>query len=760
MNRKIHFNSKKFFGLLIIMIVLMSSVMPEAFATVISMEEYISLHGKTKEYYNLTITTRDNEEVEKLLPNAKYAIKQIIARGELEREANQIDGDIIEIDPHDFYGNLIGKEEVINGEICRTFTSDENGEIKLNLWEGKYKITQVDTEEGYNLNEENTYIVNVEKSRGAIEDIKIEDPVIVPYWVESVSTNYVVEGRNDGCALYYYSDIYSGGKLSLLNNDNVIVSTFDIGNSRVNKIVAVENGWYVLIETEYYEDIYIYELMRMSDKNGILEVDDYFEIFGGTYVPEEIIEEIPEEELQRFIFLPGYYKSFDIDNNGNIVFLADYNNCSQEDEEITNSSDIQIVVIDPVKKEVLEKKVFGGDGEDYSNTILVTDDAYYLTTYFNSKSIIIDDEVINLDTPYCIFKMSKDDLSIENVQILPTYAEASDQDEFRRIHTIKSNKDGSLYYIGSFKDVITFDSSLTSSGEKITLHSKGEEDGIVIKLNKDLLIEWVVDIGGEGNDHFYDAGVTEDGGIVIGGDSDYGNIWFVPADTQSKEGICTETYYGNASQWRGVTVKLNEYGEVVWAYEFGYTANEGMYGVAVLSNDTFALCGFESPNGSTVGIATFLRLTEYKIDDAKEEPTKLNVTNERKELKIVTSTSENGNISGQYDDVYETVKYLDNTTKPIIITPDKGYKIKYIKINGQTIEFTPNEDNSYTIENFESVKEDKNIEVEFEIDPSQTKELKYTVEYYKDDIKQEDDIEIFTKEIQILDETTKTLKVK
>ena len=45
----------------------------------------------------------------------------------------------------------------------------------------------------------------------------------------------------------------------------------------------------------------------------------------------------------------------------------------------------------------------------------------------------------------------------------------------------------------------------------------------------------------------------------------------------------------------------------------------------------------------------------------------------------------------------------------------------------------------------ENIKEDINIEVEFEIDPNQTKELKYTVEYYKDGVKQDDDTEVFTK---------------
>lgn len=713
----------KILSVFTLVIMLFAVIIIQSNATNI-LEDYTSLYGKTKEYYNITITTSENENLEKLLPNSKYVIKRIVTEDEVVKET----------EPIDVKGETIGKEEVINGEICRTFTSDENGEIKLNLMEGKYKITQISTEEGYLLNEENTYIVNVEKVRGALKEVEVETPLTESYSVESVSTEYVVEGRNDGYALYYYKDWYTGGKLSLVSDENEIVDTVD--SDEVFKIVAVENGWYVLAEDYITKESYV---IYYDDTNGILEKDEEFKIL-----------------------LPNGFRSFDIDDNGNFILAGDiytYEDAEIEDVNITNSCDVQIVVVDSTGENILDRKIFGGEADDFANTIIVTEEAYYLSVYFNSDNIKINDKVIDVDSPYCVFKVDKGDLSIEKVQILPTYTEAANQDEFRRIHTIRKGPDENLYYIGSFEDQITFDASLTQSGEEITLYSKGEEDGIVMKLDKNLLIEWVVDIGGEGNDHFYDADITEDGGIVIGGDSDYGHIYFSPFDTQAKEEIYTNSIYGNAGKWRGITLKINKFGEAVWAYEFGYTANEGMYGVAVLSNDTFILCGFESPNGSTTGLPAVLRLEEYEVEAANEEPTKLEVTNSRKSLKIVTSASGNGEISGQYDNVYEFVKFSDDATKNITITPEIGYKIKYIKINGQTIEFTPEEDNSYIIDKLENIKEDINIEVEFEIDPNQTKELKYTVEYYKDGVKQDDDTEVFTKEIQILDEETKTLKV-
>lgn len=686
-------------------------------------DEYKSLFGKVKEDYNLVITTRDGEVVEKLLPNAKYVIKEIWSENEMKTKIMDY---YEEFDPVDAYGLPIGTEEMIDGKICRTFTSDENGEIKLSLWEGKYKITQVDTDEGYFLNEENTYIVTVNQVRGAIEDIEIENPVFTQSnYVQSVSTDYVVEGRNDGYALYFYKDYYKGGQLSLLNNYNEIVDT--INSDEVYKIIPVENGWYVLAEDWITKESYV---IYYSDYDDILERDWDFKIL-----------------------LPNGFKTFDIDNDGNFILVGETYN------EENESYDLDLVVVDSTGMNILEERTFGGNEDEFINSIVVTNDAYYLSVYLNSESIIINNEEINVKDPYCILKIEKEDFLLEKIQVLPTYTEAASQDKFRRVHTIKKGNDETLYYIGSFEGEITFDAELTQIGEKITLKSKGEEDGIVIKLDKDLLIEWVTDIGGEGNDHFYDAGITEDGGIIIGGDSDYGYIWFAPPDTQSKEGIYTYDVFGDAYKWRGVALKLNQDGEAVWAYEFGYTENEGMYGIAVLSNDTFALCGFESPNGTTEGTAAIIRLNEYEIAPAQKEVAKLDVSNRRKEFEIETSTTENGSISGQYDDVYEKIKFGDTSSKEIVVKPNKGYKIKFIRINGQTIEFEAAEDYSYKFKNFENVKNDISIDVEYELDPTQTKDLSYTIEYYKDGIKQENDTEVIKKSVHVLDETTKTLQL-
>ena len=87
----------------------------------------------------------------------------------------------------------------------------------------------------------------------------------------------------------------------------------------------------------------------------------------------------------------------------------------------------------------------------------------------------------------------------------------------------------------------------------------------------------------------------------------------------------------------------------------------------------------------------------------------------KREYKITTEVDgEGGIISGQEDNPYEIVVHGENSVKDIIVTPDLGYQIESITVNGQAIEFTPAEDGTYTLDKFISMTEDKHVVVKFE----------------------------------------------
>ena len=62
---------------------------------------------------------------------------------------------------------------------------------------------------------------------------------------------------------------------------------------------------------------------------------------------------------------------------------------------------------------------------------------------------------------------------------------------------------------------------------------------------------------------------------------------------------------------------------------------------------------------------------------------------------------------------YEIVQYGGNNIKPIYCYPYEGYEIGEITINGVPQEFTPNEDGSYVLPQITNITEDMHIEVEF-----------------------------------------------
>ena len=112
-------------------------------------------------------------------------------------------------------------------------------------------------------------------------------------------------------------------------------------------------------------------------------------------------------------------------------------------------------------------------------------------------------------------------------------------------------------------------------------------------------------------------------------------------------------------------------------------------------------------------------LITHKLDlieeaSNEEQQSELVVTNNWKKYKITTSAGEHGTISGAGETPYEEVEIYSNATKEITITPEEGYRIKKVTINGATVPITLNSDNkTMTITKFENMTENKDIKAEF-----------------------------------------------
>lgn len=102
------------------------------------------------------------------------------------------------------------------------------------------------------------------------------------------------------------------------------------------------------------------------------------------------------------------------------------------------------------------------------------------------------------------------------------------------------------------------------------------------------------------------------------------------------------------------------------------------------------------------------------------EQSNLVFSNRRKEYKITTDVHEidnvkGGGISGEDLAPYEKVKHGDNSTEPIIMTPNDNYEIIRITVNGKEYPYTALPDGTYQMPQFENVTEDKHIVVTYSL---------------------------------------------
>ena len=64
-------------------------------------------------------------------------------------------------------------------------------------------------------------------------------------------------------------------------------------------------------------------------------------------------------------------------------------------------------------------------------------------------------------------------------------------------------------------------------------------------------------------------------------------------------------------------------------------------------------------------------------------------------------------------DGVEVVKYGEDAQYEITVTPNEGYIIESIEINGESIEFAPEEDGSVTLLQFINVRSNMNVSARF-----------------------------------------------
>ncbi len=124
---------------------------------------------------------------------------------------------------------------------------------------------------------------------------------------------------------------------------------------------------------------------------------------------------------------------------------------------------------------------------------------------------------------------------------------------------------------------------------------------------------------------------------------------------------------------------------------------------------------YQKENGKDVNYSIVEHNSDYYTNTVIYEGDNIILTNNIITFDITTRVNGIGGIiSGQDLDYYERVAYKDSSQKDIVITPNEGYKISKITINGLEQQLPEDVTHEYTLSKFSDVTEDKNVIVEFE----------------------------------------------
>ena len=245
---------------------------------------------------------------------------------------------------------------------------------------------------------------------------------------------------------------------------------------------------------------------------------------------------------------------------------------------------------------------------------------------------------------------------------------------------------------------------------------------MIIKYDADGNVQWAKAIGGSSIDQIESVASTRDGEYIVGGR-------FKSESIDLENGV-TLINNGSTTYYDGMIIKLDSNGNAQWAKGIGGSSDDEIQSVAETRDGGYIAGGsFES---YSVDLGNGVTLTKNRSGYADgmiikiveemgvPEVQEITVENNVKEFKITTDVKEidgikGGSISGEDYTTYETVKYQENSTKEIIMTPEENYEIIGITVNGEEWPFESNTDGTYKMPQFENMTEDKHVEVTFSL---------------------------------------------
>lgn len=607
-------------------------------------------------------------------------------------------------------------------------TTDEKGQVTINLGEGFYKAIEIYAEDKYDLPEkesERTHYFGIGASKAATWD-----------WATGITGqgwNYInsVTARNDGGAIAvgtiaeYSSEIANGATdgtdinnddvadiTSSGNDDGVIIAYDENGNTlwsktfgglrddELKKIIQTSDGGYVAVgfatsDTVKYDGAIISALSRANNegsarKDGILlKLDKDGNYEWGLRIGGEL-----DDEIQAVIETSEHNLAITGKSGKTKAFVASYSITGEQQwkQEITSSVNV---------------------------------DAPDLTEY--SKGLMV---AANTNTS------TSNSSSVRSYSLTGTAGTTKSMGSYTKITSLDTATDGTV--------VAGVCIGISSSGSE---GKDGEYNAKIYKIDNSLAYTSIYTLAGTSGEYVSDVKATSDGGILFGG-------WYYSNDTTGDGGLSFEGKTGTAD---GYVIKLNKKEEVEYSSKMYGDKMTQVTSVAETKNKNLISGGYF--NSSTVTATNFV-FEKNEEDENSEvsgkqiavnkgnfdafvisegasgaevaESTSLEIENKIKRFKVTTQVVKTNNVAGgtidgqvnvtvdgiEYTEdgirYIEKVDYGENSTKAIKITPEENYIISSIKINNvEYTNFSTDENGIVTIPIFENMQEDKHIVVQF-----------------------------------------------
>ena len=573
--------------------------------------------------------------------------------------------------------------------------TDDEGKINLKLQSGVYKAVETQSNEMYQLPEDEkdrTYYFGIDETKDEEKGVMVD--------------GYLLEEKSSIAYVKCISKTSDGGyvlcidfKRKIKITDDVIFEseTYDGYDTAIVKYN--END-----EVEWAK--HISAMADVVTNKAIQTSDDGIVVIGGTTAKKV---NIADEQIftQNNAYEMGFILKYN--NNGDLLWS------SKTELELVSSSTGGSV----------------GGGATYLGIreVIETSDGNYVTStgYGDSR-----------DT----YKMK-----LQNGTELKPYGE-------RDIALIKFSQDGqiiSAYSIGGkYGDSCNFLISTSDGGYFIGVYSSDDESteinvmGSTIKYgpkvgySKELTIEIDKDdnvkrhIVNSKNEDFHKL---NENGYLISGESDTTKGYLKKYDSENNleweknfddsiwnvfEGF-DNGYFVTSDD---TLYLLAENGEIKYTHSFNYLSGKILDGV-LIEKDKFIAVGalwsatVELSNKKTLESnsinALILKYSQETLNDKINSMKQLTVYNEKKKYNITTKVDGNigGSITGEGENPFETVLYNENSVKDIIMKPDEGYQIEKVTVNGEIYDVIDNQDGTYTIPKFENMLEDKEIIVKY-----------------------------------------------